>query len=256
MEIISFIFFIFGLFIGSFLNVLADRLPRNEDSIKGHSYCEYCKHQLSPLDLLPVVSFAFLKGKCRYCHKNLSWYYPFSELLSAMLYVATYVSIGTADMSQFLFVLFVVSGLIVIFSADLKHGIIPDAIVYTLSIITFLYYGYSLNVGILPHLISGVLAGLFFLVLFLFTKGKGMGFGDVKFSAFMGLLLGFPGVVYALYIAFLTGGVVSFILILWKKKNLKNTIAFGPFLVFGTIMVLLFPEFIQKIAHMVLPSLN
>lgn len=253
MEILILFIFIVGIFIGSFLHVLAFRLPRDEGVIFGRSYCESCKHQLSSLDLIPLFSFLFLKGKCRYCHKKLSWYYPFGEFLTGVLYVLVFLHFGSASLVFLLYIFFVVSCLIVIFSADYLYGIIPDKIVYPAIFVTLLIYSYLYGANISGYISSGLGAGGFFLLLFLITRGKGMGFGDVKLALLLGLVLGFPFIVYSLYIAFLTGAGVSLILILWKKKHLKSTIPFGPFLVFGALVVILFPALIKQISSMVLP---
>lgn len=253
LVLFSSFFFLFGLSIGSFLLVLADRIPRNEGFTTGGSYCEYCHHGLSSLDLIPVISFLFLRGKCRYCKKKISWYYPGSELLTGSLFVITYVTIGTTSFPTLLFSIFIVSCLIVIFFADLQSGIIPDKIVYPAIVVIALFQLITQFLLFPLYMYSAIGAGGFFLLLFLLTKGKGMGFGDVKFAVLMGLVLGFPGIVYSLYIAFLTGATLSLILILWKQKTLKSTIPFGPFLVFATLIVLLFPQVVEAIVKVALP---
>lgn len=253
LVLFSSFFFLFGLSIGSFLLVLADRIPRNEGIITGRSHCDYCHHPLSPLDLVPLFSFLLIGGKCRYCKKKLSRYYPVSEASTGILFVITYIAVGSVSIPFLIFSLFIVSCLIVIFFSDIQYGIIPDKIVYPALIITLLFQ-FADNFTQMPsYIFSSAGAGLFFLALFLITKGKGMGFGDVKFATLMGLVLGFPGIVYSLYIAFLTGAAVSLILILWKQKTLKSTIPFGPFLVFATLVVFLFPQVIEAIVKVVLP---
>lgn len=244
--------FIIGLFIGSFLNVLADRLNRNEGFVTGRSHCESCRHTLSFWDLIPLLSFLYIKGKCRYCFVNLSWYYPISEVLTGLLFMIAYQVFGDANLLQLCFSFVVVGFLIVIFLSDSKYGIIPDSIVISLVFLSLLFGFFSLNILYVWYVVSAIGSGLFFLFLFLITKGKGMGFGDVKLSFFIGLLLGFPNTIYALYLAFLTGGIVSLILILWRKKTIKSTIPFGPFLVFGTLFVYLFPGIIENLVQMVL----
>ena len=272
-----FFIFILGLFFGSFLNVLADRLP-NSKSILGRSSCEFCRKELSWIDLIPILSFMTLKGRCRYCHKKLPLAYPLSELFTGVIFALTYllvnlrifleiVDLKTLFMGdvfvvltslpityyilvQHVFVLFIVSVMIVIFLADKRYGIIPDKVLAVGIIATaiyLLYINYYLPFEngqwymifgqfsrIINHLVSGVGAFLFFLMIYVLTKAKGIGFGDVKFGFFMGLLLGFPDILLALYIAFLTGGVVAIILVLWKKKGMKSEVAFGPFLIIGT----------------------
>ena len=235
--------FILGLFIGSFLNVLADRLPNEESVLKGRSRCEKCKKELVWYDLVPVLSFVFLQGKCRYCHTNLSSYYPIIELVTGIMFAITFLfvtknlpfTIYHLPFIELFYYLFIISFLIVIFFADLKYGIIPDKVVLPAIFVSSLYIVFNTNYLILSHLLSALGACLFFLFLFLITKGRGMGLGDVKLAFLMGFLLGFPGIVIALYLAFLTGALVGIILILWRKKRLfGGSIPFGPFLVLGT----------------------
>jgi leader peptidase (prepilin peptidase) / N-methyltransferase len=255
-EFILVFIFIFGLFIGSFLNVLADRLPRGETVVGGRSHCEVCKKELEWYDLIPLLSFAFLKGRCRYCHTRLSLRYPAVELTTGILFVLVYLFLARDSilyqvlsikyLVELLYYLFIISCLIVVFFADLKYGIIPDKIIFPAIIISAIYL--ILNTQyLLPHVLSAVGACLFFLMLFLVTRGRGMGFGDVKFAFFMGLVLGYPNIIVGLYIAFLTGAIVGCILILWRKKKLKGaSIPFGPFLVLGTVLAMFGGDFILQ----------
>ncbi len=246
------IFFVFliGLFIGSFLNVLIDRLPRNE-KITGRSYCESCKKTLTWKDLIPLLSFIYLRGKCRFCKAELSFQYPLLEIITGVMFAFTLFHLPFTNyhlpftVDQILLTIYsliIVSSFIVIFFADLKYGIIPDKIIFPSVLVTLVYLFLNLNSLILNHMFSAVGAFLFFLGIFLLTRGKGMGFGDVKLSFLLGLVLGFPGVALALYIAFLTGGFIGIILILWKKKSLKLAVPFGPFLIAGTLISLFFSE--------------
>ncbi|MBI2613172.1 MAG: prepilin peptidase [Candidatus Levybacteria bacterium] len=268
-----FLFFIFalGLFVGSFLNVLVDRLPKGESVIKGRSHCEKCKKILKWNDLIPLLSFVFLKGKCRYCSARLSPYYPIVEFTTGIMFVITTLFIFNG--SQFLisnfkflinfqllitnyqllltliYYLFIISSLIVIFFADLKYGIIPDKIVFPAILVSFFFLLFTVFVN---HLLSAFGAGLFFLLLFLVTRGRGMGFGDVKFSFLMGLILGFPNIIVALYVAFLTGATVGIILIIWRKKRIFGTaIPFGPFLVLGNFIAIFFGKSIFHLSSLI-----
>jgi len=241
------LFFIFGAFIGSFLGVLADRIPRSETIIKGRSHCEFCKKELKWLDLIPIFSFLFLKGKCRYCHKKLSWHYPIIELTTGILFALTFLFLRSGFTISLLFYLIIVSSLIVIFFTDLKYGIIPDKILLPAVIISAVYLLIFSPQSLIMHLVSGFGACMFFLILVLITKGKGMGTGDVKFAFLMGLFLGFPQIIVGLYIAFLTGALISIILVLWGKKNFfKGTIPFGPFLVLGTLTSIFLGNFLLQ----------
>ncbi len=242
---ISFVLFVIGLFVGSFLGVLVDRLPKDESVLKGRSYCEKCKKKLGAFDLIPLLSFIFLSGRCRYCKAPLSFYYPVIELTTGILFVLCYIfqffPQSGISLRETIFSLFIVSSLIVVFFTDLKYGIIPDKIIYPAIVISLLFIILNTKYLILNTSLSALGAFLFFLLLFLITRGRGMGFGDVKLVFLMGLFLGFPKIIIALYLAFLTGALVSIILVIWGKKKLKGgTVPFGPFLVLGTLISFFF----------------
>lgn len=228
--------FLFGLCVGSFINVLADRLPRGESVLWGRSHCDHCKKPLRWFELVPVVSYLVQRGACLRCHKRLSVQYPLVELATGLGFFYLY---GAFDYSFIrLFSYFIIfSCLMGIFVADIKYQIIPDSMVVGSLLATILL----IAVGVippgeaLPRFLSGVGAFLFFYFIWAATRGRGMGFGDVKFSFFMGLFLGYPMIIIADYIAFLTGAAVGVILIMRGKKKLKSTIAFGPFLVLGVV---------------------
>lgn len=233
-----FLLFIIGISLGSFLNVLIDRLSTDRPFIKGRSYCENCKKTLEPVDLIPLLSYLILKGRCRHCKKMIPIHLFLVELLIGILTIFVYqFSIMTGQSAIATVSLFVILYTYIgIFVADILYGIIPD-LMLLVSIISSAIFIQNQNLPYVTHLLSAICASAFFLFLFLVTRGRGMGFGDVKLSFGMGLLLGFPNIVVALYIAFLTGAFISIILVLWKKlRFLGGTIPFGPFLVGGTII--------------------
>lgn len=235
--LLYFLLFFFGTFIGSFLGVIIYRLPRGESIVGGRSHCDHCNKSLTPLDLIPVFSFLFLRGKCRHCKTKLSWFYPVVEVVTGILFVIAALHVGGVYQISMVYYLFLVSVLIVIFFIDLKNGIIPFSVIFPAIIVSFLYLIFLQNSLVVNHILAGVGAFLFFLVLFLATRGRGMGFGDVVYVFFMGLVLGFPNIVVGLYIAFVTGALISLILVWLKLKKLKGgIIPFGPFLVFGTLI--------------------
>ena len=245
--------FILGLCVGSFLNVVIDRIPKGESIIKGRSHCDNCRHLLSWYDLVPLVSFVILKRKCRYCQKIISWQNPLVELTTGLLFVVTYSLMAqiigqTSFLVTFLFYLIIISGLVTIFFTDLKSRIIPDEVLLILIIVTFFFEFFFDRMLLLNHLEAGFLLLFSFLILVLITHGKGMGLGDVKLSFYMGLLLGFPKIVVALYLSFLTGAVVSLILIIGGKKRMKSTIPFGPFLVGATIVSLFYGNMLWQVS--------
>lgn len=259
---------ILGLFLGSFLNVLIDRLPR-EESIFGRSHCDTCKHKLSWYDLIPVMSFLQVKGKCRYCRTKFSFFYPFIEIFTAtvffwvgyyVLYINgirsfdIFVPVPYSVLIQLFSYLFFLSTIIVILFADIKYHIIPDSMQVCFFLSTVLFQtiqGFTWP-NFMQAVIAGVIIMLPILILFLGTKGKGMGFGDVKLAFNMGFLLGIWLGLIALYIAFVIGGIVGLIMLILRKKKAKSHIAFGPYLLLGTLIsffysqqvVLLFRSFI------------
>lgn len=239
-EVISVFLFIFGTAIGSFLNVLIDRLPR-EESINGRSHCEHCGKKIAWYDLFPLVSYIFLQGKCRNCKKNIPSVLFFIELLTGVTFVLTYALLGNTLLEKVCY-LGIVSSLIVIFFADAKYKIIPDSMHIALLIFSTGLIFQTNNPSLITHIRDGFIILAPILFLYVVTKGKGMGFGDVKLAFVIGYMFGWIGGVIALYIGFITGATVGAYLLLRGKKKLKQTIAFGPFLVIGMLSMLFFQQ--------------
>ena len=250
MNIVYIITFIFGLIVGSFLNCVTYRLEKGKSFLKGRSFCPKCKHKLSLLDLIPLVSFLFLGGKCRYCHKKISWQYPLVELGTGIVFVLianlVWPIMTIASIITSLFLIAISCFLIIIFVYDFKYLLILDKVIYPLIVIILLYQTYNhfiLGEKILIQaILSGVIASLAFFLVVFFTKGKGMGLGDVKFAIAMGLFLGFPNILVGLFFAFTIGAIIGVGLILARKKGLKSEVPFGPFLVVGTFIGLFWGE--------------
>ncbi len=286
-SLILFIFiFVFGLVVGSFLNVVIFRLETGEGIVKKRSHCMSCGHTLRWYDLVPVLSFIFLRGKCRDCGKPISWQYPIVEISTGALFVLVVsafwylgfdpslaLGVNILDalggwsfvLGNFITVgswLFAVSCLVVIFVFDLRHYIIPDKVVYPAIVAAFLFRVYEVfDVGhwnlyqisnsgfavwgqVFVYLACAVGAAILFLLVVLLTRGHGMGIGDVKLAILMGLLLGYPGILVALMIAFFVGAVFGAVLILAGRKGWKSQIPFGPFLVGATLFVLFFGDIV------------
>lgn len=266
--------FVFGLFLGSFLNVVIDRLPKGQSILYPPSHCPHCRHRLAFYDLVPLFSFFYLKGRCRYCKEKISLYYPVVEVSTGILFALTAYMVKVLPIVYLIYLLLVISALMVVFFVDLKYGIIPFKVVgITLVIVTLWYLlNTSVNISdilrdssdcglrmtnakfaeeiscagpILNYFFSGIGVFAAFLLLFLATKGRGIGFGDVVFSFLMGYVLGFPKIVLGVYIAFLTGAIISLILIMARKKRFRGgVIPFGPFLVTGTVISLFWGQVI------------
>jgi prepilin signal peptidase PulO-like enzyme (type II secretory pathway) len=220
------VLFLFGLGIGSFLNVLIWRL-NDEKAPKfwqGRSLCPHCRHQLSWKDNLPLLSFFLLGGKCRYCRKKISFHYPLVEAVAGM---AT-AMIGFSPVNLIIAYCF-----IVIFFSDWIYGLIPDEATVILAIL-----GLVLNFGNWP---VGLGAFGVLLILYAATRGRGVGFGDVKLVFPLGLLLGWPKILAMGYAASLLGGGYALILLLLRRKKFGDTIALGPFLIIGAVIALCAP---------------
>lgn len=262
-----FLLFVVGLFFGSFLNVLADRLSMGK-TMGGRSMCDSCKHVLSWNDLIPIVSFVILRGKCRYCKAPFSVQYPLVELFTGVIFVMTwYFSLHSVLIPSDSYLLHSIhlgfaAVLIVMLLADFRYQVIPDEMQIALLILgvsKILYtsiviggvglFVVSQTMGI--HILYGLSVMVPLLLVFLITKGRGMGFGDVKLAFVMGLILGLLPGFLALYIGFVIGGIVGGILLLTKKGKRKTKIAFGPFLILGLYLMMFFESeivlFVSKI---------
>jgi leader peptidase (prepilin peptidase)/N-methyltransferase len=251
---LSLIIFVIGTFLGSFLNVVSDRILKKESFLKGRSCCEHCKHSLSPLDLVPIFSFVALSGRCRYCKKPINAWYPISEVFTGLIYFLTFqfLILNAVPLLsiEFLYYFITISMLIIIFFTDAKYRIIPNKILYPATCLSLLFLSLFQRGLIVNSLLSAFGSFIFFLlisfVFYLLTKKQSMGGGDLKLAFFLGLFLGFPNIIFALYLAFLTGALYSIILIIWKKKSfLKDTVALGPFLVLGSLISLFYGNLIR-----------
>jgi leader peptidase (prepilin peptidase) / N-methyltransferase len=242
----SFIF-ILGTLIGSFLNCVIFRLESKKSFLKGRSYCPHCKHQLCWFDLIPIFSFILLKGKCRYCNKKISWQYPVVELVTGLLFflvlnyefrILNYELFSSKLIFTSLFLLLTSCFLIIIFVYDLKHFIIPDKIIYPLIAISFFYRlieGVT-NFQFFNFLVASAAAFAFFFFIYFISKGKWLGFGDVKLVLFLGLFLGWPKILLSLFLSFVIGAIIGIGLIIFSNKGLKSQIPFGPFLILGSFI--------------------
>jgi len=243
------IIFLLGLATGSFLNCVIYRLEKRTTFLEGRSYCPKCKHTLSWQDLIPVFSFLILKGKCRYCSQKISWQYPLVELATAILFVLVInnqlPTINFQNLLSTFYFLVSSSFLIIIFVYDLKHYIIPDKVIYPAILVAIIWLGLNsifFNTNpksyLLNYIFSALGAATFFLAIVLVSKGKWMGRGDIKLAFLMGLFLGFPNILVALFEGFLMGAIIGVVLIITGKKTLKSEVPFAPFLVGGTFLAL------------------
>lgn len=265
--------FIIGTIFGSFITALVYRVRHERSMKERHSVCPHCQHPLHFFDLFPIVSYIWLRGKCRYCANPVSVQYPLIELATGLLFAFGAILVINRSLLQPLEMLSV-SGSWVLFSLlvlwfslvllialaiyDARWGELPNqwtlggsALMLAATLIAWAMEmpllwqpGAPLAVGsvTLSTILSGVIAGLFFMGIVVFSekilRKPGMGMGDVKLAVFLGLLLGFPGIVVGLYLAFIFGAVISLLLIAGKRKKIGNTIPFGPFMIAGALLAL------------------
>lgn len=221
-----------GLSLGSFVNVLIYRLPRGI-TLFGRSFCPSCQRQISWFDNIPILSFLFLKGKCRNCHKKISFQYPLIETIAALAAIIIYISVPNLLLFVTYYLLFII--FLAIFVIDMKHQIIPDSLVFLGLGIAIFNFQFSIF-----NFFAGFFAASALLLLHFATRGRGMGLGDVKLAVLGGVLVGPKHVLLWLFLAFLTGALASIILIMLKKKAIKDKIAFGPFLISSILFVFIY----------------
>ena len=227
-----FLIFILGLIVGSFLNAVIYRLHSGESIIKARSHCVKCGHVLSWYELVPVLSFVLQAGKCRACKDRISFHYPAVELATASVFAAVlYYNLPLP------YTLTISSFLIAIFVYDLKHYIIPDKIIYPAILLSGIWR-LAFSDELLSSVYAGLTASVFFALIFFVSRGKWLGFGDVKLAFFMGLFLGWPNIAIALFAAFVLGGIVGIGLVGLHLKTMRSQVPFGPFLVTGTFIAL------------------
>lgn len=234
---ISIIFFIIGTIFGSFYNVVGYRVPKGESLLYPSSHCTKCNHKLKPLELIPILSFLLLGGKCSKCKQKISWFYPIFEFLSGILFMLSYIVFGLT-FNCLLSILFV-SMLLIIIVSDYQTMIIPDEvlIVFSVLILTLKYVIGSFDLlGI--SLLNGLGSFVFMFLLkllgdFIFKK-ESMGGGDIKLLGVYGIVLGFPLSIVSVFLAAIIGLPISLIFLKVKKSH---EIPFGPFLAVSALIL-------------------
>ncbi len=237
---------LFGLVVGSFLNVTIGRLRSGETGWRSRSRCPKCLTTLRPTELLPLLSFLFLRGRCRTCKKPISWQYPLVEAVVSVLFLAAYFARGgeaglAAQPLVFLRDALFIAGLTVIFVIDLLDMVVFDSVTLPLAALAFL-----LNLALGAHPLNLVLAAIvgggFFMLQYVVSRGRWIGGGDIRIGAMMGMMLGFPRILLAVFAAYMVGALVALALIAAGKARWSGRIAFGTFLSLATVGTLLFGQ--------------
>jgi leader peptidase (prepilin peptidase)/N-methyltransferase len=241
--LLIFLFAILGLAVGSFLNVCIDRLPRNESIINPPSHCPACQQKLATKDLIPVFSYLRLRGRCRYCQAAIPWRLFWVELATAVIFVLLYWHYGLRPELGVL--AFYACLFTIIFVIDLEHGLILNKIAYPGMVVALLLALYPLpwlnepmGMRIAYAALGGAIGFAIFLLIVILSRG-GMGWGDVKLAALVGLVTGFPLVFLAVIMAAILGGIVAVALLIARKRKRRQTIPFGPFLAVAAMVTML-----------------
>ena len=250
-SLLILLFVLLGLFVGSFLNVCIDRLPQGQSIIRPPSHCASCNRRLGILELIPLFSYLWLRGRCRYCQAPIPIRLPIVEGVTALIFALLYWKYGLE--AQLGIVLVYTCILIIIFVIDLEHQLVLNKVTYPSMIIAFGLSMLSPEIaevtplvgGTIGRLVSSVIGGaigLAFMTLPLIIYRRGMGIGDIKLGALVGLMTGYPLVFVALLISVIGGGLISVILLAFKIRGRKDPIPFAPFMAASALVTILWGQ--------------
>jgi len=246
----AFLFGVLGLLVGSFLNVCIDRLPRDQSVVRPPSHCEACGHRLGLSDLIPILSYLRLRGRCRYCQTRVPAKMLWVELATGLIFAFLYwwcVILKAEELGIVAFVIlaFYACLFIVVFVIDLEHQLILNKVVYPALIVALLLSlvpqpwltRWVVTTGIANAAMAGAIGFALFFLIAVVSRG-GMGWGDVKLVALIGLATGFPLVLFVIVLAAIIGTIVAVALMIAGKRRFRETLPFGPFLAVATMITL------------------
>ncbi|MED0676400.1 prepilin peptidase [Aneurinibacillus thermoaerophilus] len=228
--------FLFGLLFGSFFNVVGLRVPQEQSLLAPPSHCPTCKKQLKPIDLIPILSYLIARGKCRYCRAPISPVYPLIELATGILFAAVYAVYDFTPVA-WLYLLFI-SLLVIITVSDLAYRIIPDKVLLPFFLV-FLVLRFFIHPDetYLSHLIGMVLGFTIFYIIAI-VSGNGIGGGDIKLFAVVGLFLGYPLLLLTILLSTFFGAFYGVLLMIFRGAGRKTKVPFGPFIALGALLAL------------------
>ena len=257
MSLLVLVFTLLGLFVGSFLNVCIDRLPRGQSIINPPSHCSACNRKLGIFDLVPLFSYLWLRGRCRYCRAPIPRRLPVVEGITSLLFTFLYWEFGLG--LELAISLIYASLLIVIFVIDLENQLVLDKVTYPGMALAFAFSFFWSDIGTVSSLeVGGVKLGMMFsslaggglglaaMALPFIISRRGMGMGDVKLGALVGLMVGYPLVIVAILLSWISGGLVGAILLAFKIKKRKDPIPFATFLATSAMVTLLWGQAIYQ----------
>lgn len=230
---------VFGLVFGSFFNVVGLRVPKKESIAYPPSHCTNCDRRLTALDLVPVFSYLFLRGKCRTCCSSIHWVYPLMEAITGILFVASYLVFGFTP--ELIVAILFVSLLVIITVSDIAYMLIPDKVLLPFAVVLL---GLRFVIPLDPwwNSLLGAAVGFSLLFLIAIVSKGGMGGGDIKLFFVIGLVLGLGGTLMTLFFASFIGAVVGIIQLRFTKKGRKSPIPFGPSIAAAAIIVYFWGE--------------
>ena len=239
----SFLIFSLGACLGSFANVCIYRLPKNKQIVSGRSFCPKCKKKINWYDNLPLISFIFLNRKCRNCNKVIPARYFIVELVTGIAFLLIYLNFENLNTIIFLSILSLI--LIIIFFIDLENFIIPDTLNFSImGLALFKNFLPNFNTSLIHEINQSIIGGMvgyisIWLIIYLyktFKKIDGMGFGDAKLMAGIGLLFGWQSIPFVLFVSSILGLIFVVPSLIKKQKNMRTEIPFGPFIILACLV--------------------
>lgn len=230
-----------GLAIGSFLNVIIFRIDDLKSVLNTRSHCQHCKKTLAWYDLLPLLSFVILRGKCRYCGKGISIQYPIVEIGTGLLFLLLFYIFGLSWGLVFYAIIF--SLLMVVFVYDFRSELIPDEFVWVGLAIALLGSWYFGGFGLTNMIIGSLICGTIPLLLVLVSREKWMGAGDIKLGFLVGAIVGYPRALFLIFASFVLGSIVGLIYMGLGKKKMKDSLPFAPFLIASALLALIWGQY-------------
>ena len=250
----SFLIFILGACLGSFSNVCIYRLPKSKQIVSGRSFCPRCKKYINWFDNLPLISFLFLNGKCRKCKKAIPLRYFIVEIITGIIFLLVYLNHN--DFSTIIFLSTLSLIYIIIFFIDLENFIIPDSLSFSVMTIALLKnFLPNFNTSFIHEINQSIIGGMIgylsiWLIIYLYKvikKIEGMGVGDAKLMAGIGLLFGWQSVPFVLFVSAILGLIFVLPSLLNKQKNMRSEIPFGPFIITACLIYFIYGDFLYSL---------
>jgi prepilin signal peptidase PulO-like enzyme (type II secretory pathway) len=245
--ILALTFLFFGIIFGSFINAWVWRIENNMSVAMGRSMCPHCKHKLAWYDLVPVLSYITLKGKCRYCKAKISKQYPIIEVTTGLLFMSTYLLLSPASIQSWVqlgIILLISILLVAAYIYDAKHMELPEIFMLPAIALGVVYFGLNIiwqgYTAMIPQSIAIAVFVLAYVALWYFSKGQWLGAGDIRLAAIMALVLTPKQLLVGVFAAYLIGSIYGVFIIIKSKKKRGVKVPFGPFLIIGFYFGLFF----------------